>query len=866
MYSLNEIRKSFLDFFESKDHYVNKSYSLVPENDKSLLLINAGMAPLKKYFTGEEIPPNRRMATCQKCMRTGDIDNVGHTDRHATYFEMLGNFSFGDYFKEESLKWGYEYFTEVLKLDKDKLWASVYETDDEAYNIWKDIIKIDENKIVRLGKEDNFWEKGTGPCGPCSEIYYDRGAEHGCGSPDCKPGCDCDRYMEVWNHVFTQYDKDEEGNYNNLSNPNIDTGMGLERIACVMQNVSSIFEIDTIKILLNKVMEVTNTKENTTSVRIITDHIRAITFMISDGIMPNNEGRGYVLRKIIRRAYRHGKLLGMKDVFLYQLVDTVIDINKDAYPELLERKEFIKKVLKLEEERFQATIEQGFVILKKYIDELKGDMLSGESAFKLYDTYGFPLDLTKEILVESNKKVDEEEFNKYMLEQKERARNARDNSSAWGKNIISELDLTDTEFLGYTDLESSSTIIAIIKEEEALDALSKEDENVQIILDRTPFYAESGGQVGDKGIIKNDEFEFVVENTVKSMDKFVHIGRVNKGFITKGAEVQAVVDKDYRLSNMRNHTATHLLHQALRDVLGEHVEQKGSLVEAKRLRFDFSHMESISQKDIRLIENIVNEKILSALDVNTSISSVEEAKKAGARALFGEKYGDEVRVVSIDDYSVELCGGTHVKNTGSIGMFKIVSESGIASGVRRIEAITAKEVINYMNERDHLIDSLNDLLNTNTAALEDKVQSTIEELKSITKELQKEKANKLLSSVDDIIKTKETINEFNVIIKKIENVDMDGLRTLGDDILARSEENTIIVLASVLDDKVNLLSLCDKKAIANNVHCGKLIKEIASVTKGGGGGRPNMAQAGGKDITKVDEALELAYEIIRKIS
>ncbi len=865
MYSLNEIRKSFLDFFESKDHYVNKSYSLIPENDKSLLLINAGMAPLKNYFTGEETPPKKRMTTCQKCMRTGDIDNVGHTDRHATFFEMLGNFSFGDYFKEESLQWGYEYFTKVLKLDEDKLWASIYETDEEAYHIWKDIIKIDENRIVRLGKEDNFWEKGTGPCGPCSEIYYDRGAEYGCGDPNCKPGCECDRYMEVWNHVFTQYDKDEEGNYNKLANPNIDTGMGLERIACVMQNVSSIFEIDTIKILLNKVMEVTNTTENTTSVRIITDHIRAITFMISDGIMPNNEGRGYVLRKIIRRAYRHGKLLGMEDVFLYRLVDTVIEINKGAYPELLERKDFIKKVLKLEEERFQATIDQGFVILTKYIDELEGTMLSGEHAFKLYDTYGFPLDLTKEILSESGKTVDEKEFNKHMLEQKERARNARDNSSAWGKNLISELNIKDTEFLGYTELTSSSQIVAIIKDEETLDALNEGDKDIQLILDRTPFYAESGGQVGDKGIIKTDEFEFVVENTVKSMDKFIHIGRMKKGFVVVGAEVKAFVDKEYRLANMRNHTATHLLHQALRDVLGEHVEQKGSLVEAKRLRFDFSHMESIRFEDIKRIEDIVNEKILSALDVNTKISNVEEAKKAGARALFGEKYGDEVRVVSIDDYSVELCGGTHVKNTGSIGMFKIISESGIASGVRRIEAITAKEVINYMNDRDQLINSLNEVLNTNTASLEDKVKSTLEELKATTKELQQEKSNKLLSSVEDIIASKEQVNHFNVIVKKLENVDMDGLRTLGDDILARSEENTIIVLASILEDKVNLLSLCDKTAMSNKVHCGKLIKEIASVTKGGGGGRPNMAQAGGKDITKVDEALALSYELIKNI-
>ncbi len=866
---LNEIRKSFLDFFESKDHLVKKSFSLVPESDKSLLLINAGMAPLKTYFTGEETPPNTKMATCQRCIRTADIDNVGHTSRHATFFEMLGNFSFGDYFKVESLEWGWEYITEVLGLPVDNLWATVYLTDDDAYDIWKDVIGISEDRIVRLGKEDNFWEKGTGPCGPCSEIYYDRGEKYGCDNPDCKPGCECDRFIEFWNHVFTQFDRDAEGNYNDLAKPNIDTGMGLERIACIMQDVESIFEIDTMKHVLDAVVNKAgitfgeNPKE-TISVKIITDHVRAISFMVLDGIMPNNEGRGYVLRKILRRAYRHGKLLGIEGTFLTDLVDEVIEISKAAYPELVEKKDFIKKVIALEEERFQQTINQGLDILKDYIKSIEGTVLSGEQAFKLYDTYGFPIDLTKEILAEENLTVDEAAFNDEMKKQKERARAARNDQSAWEKSALAETDIAGTLFGGYTELNGTAKVMAIISEGELVDSIG-ENTKAEIVLDQTTFYAESGGQVGDVGEIKTADGVFVVTDTIKAiMDRFIHRGYMKSGLLQTGAEAETIVDADMRMASARNHTATHILHRVLQDTLGEHVEQKGSLVESSKLRFDFSHFEGITHDVLSKIEADVNRKLFETLPVATEELAIEDAKKKGATALFGEKYGDTVRVVTVGDFSMELCGGTHVQNASQIGLFKILTESGIAAGVRRIEAITGSSVFDYLSDVENKMKDVAHMVKGTMDDVDAKVESLTQEVKMLNKEIEKMKSKAASSGLDDIIKGAKEINGIFVVTAKLSGVQPNNLRELADKISDKLNDG-VIVLASDNGDKVALIAMATKGAIDKGAHAGNIIKEVAKITGGGGGGRPNMAQAGGKDGSKIEVALNRVIEIIEDL-
>ncbi len=871
---LNEIRKAFLNFFESKDHYVRPSYSLVPEKDKSLLLINAGMAPLKPYFMGTETPPSKRMATSQKCIRTGDIENVGKTARHATFFEMMGNFSFGDYFKEESITWGWEFCIKHLKMPPEKLWVSIYKDDDEAFEIWNKKIGIPKEKIVRLGKEDNFWEIGTGPCGPCSEIYFDRGEEFGCDSEECKPGCDCDRYVEFWNHVFTQYDKDEEGNYHPLPNPNIDTGMGLERVACIMQNVSSIFEVDTIRHILDGVLAVSkkeygkNAKDDI-SIRIITDHIRAVTFMVGDGILPSNEGRGYVLRRLLRRAARHGKLLGIKGNFLSSLVDKVIEVSGDAYPELEERRDYIKKIISIEEERFQQTIDQGIEILKEYIEELKKDdkkVLSGENAFKLYDTYGFPLDLTKEILEEENMKVDEEGFNKEMEKQRERARAAREEMEevGWKSDALSKIaDGIDSEFVGYDNYETDAEILAIIRNGELLEEAEKESE-VDIVLNKTPFYSEGGGQIGDKGIIKGEGFKVEINNCKKGNNGIpLHMGKVIDGQVKVGQKAKALIDIENRMNTARNHTATHLLHKALKEILGDHVQQAGSLVTPDRLRFDFTHFQAISEEELGKVEFLVNEKILESLKVNAIETTQDNAKEMGAAALFGEKYGEVVRVISIGEFSKELCGGTHVNNTSEIALFKIVSESGVAAGVRRIEAITGKEVYKYMTDITGKLRNISKLLKTGINDIEGKIESINTEMKILQKENEKLKNKLASSSMDDIIKSAEEIDGINIVAHKLTNLDMDSLRNLGDKIKDKLD-SSCIVLASEMEGKVSFVAMATEDAVKKGIHAGKILKEVAKIAGGGGGGRPNMAQAGAKDPSKIDEALSKVKGIVKQ--
>lgn len=872
---LNEIRKKFLDFFESKDHYVRPSYPLVPEKDKSLLLINAGMAPLKPYFMGAEVPPKKRMATCQKCIRTGDIENVGKTARHATFFEMLGNFSFGDYFKKESIAWGWEFCTEHLKLPVEKLWVSIYLDDDEAFDIWHNEIGFPKERIVRLGKEDNFWEIGTGPCGPCSEIYFDRGEDYGCDSEDCKPGCECDRYVEFWNHVFTQFEKDEQGNYHKLPKPNIDTGMGLERVACIMQDVDTIFEVDTIKHILDGVLEICKKEYGKSdkvdiSIRIITDHIKAVTFMVSDGILPSNEGRGYVLRRLLRRAARHGKILGIEESFLTNLCDKVLEAYGEAYPELIERKDYIKKIISVEEEKFQKTIDQGIEMLKDYIHKMmisEENILHGEDAFKLYDTFGFPLDLTKEILEEENIKVDIEGFNREMEKQRERARAARKDMEelGWEKGhqiVIGEKAKSD--FVGYDNFSIYTEVLALIKDGELADEVRAGD-NVSIVLESTPLYPEGGGQVGDKGVIYKEDAKIEVTDSNKVKmggdEHIVHKGKVLSGSFKKDEAVKVIVDMDNRMNTTRNHTATHLLHKALKEVVGNHVEQAGSLVTPEKLRFDFTHFEAVSKEDIAKVEKLVNKQIFEALDVEIKNMSIEDAKKSGAAALFGEKYGETVRVVSVGDYSIELCGGTHVLNSSEIGMLKIVSESGVAAGVRRIEAITGREVYKYITDMDNRIKGISVALKSNINDIEGKIETINEEMKRLQKENEALK-NKLASgSMDEILKSSKEIGELNVIAYKLSNMDMDSLRNLGDK-LKDKLESCLIVLASDKDGKVNLVSMASEDAVKKGAHAGKVIKEVAKITGGGGGGRPNMAQAGGKDPSKIDEALAKVYELV----
>ncbi|ENY8961480.1 alanine--tRNA ligase [Clostridioides difficile] len=870
---LNEIRSKFLEFFESKGHYVANSYSLVPNNDKSLLLINSGMAPLKNYFSGVEVPPSVRMCTSQKCIRTGDIENVGITARHATFFEMMGNFSFGDYFKRESIKWGWEFVTEWLNIPEDKIWVTVYEEDDDSYDIWAKEMNFPEERMVRLGKDDNFWEIGTGPCGPCSEIYFDRGEEYGCDNPDCKPGCDCDRYLEFWNHVFTQFDRDEEGNYSLLENKNIDTGMGLERMGCIMQGVDTIFEVDTIKSILEAVEKLTGVKygenpKNDISIRIITDHIRAVTFLVSDGVLPSNEGRGYVLRRLLRRAARHGKLLGVKELFLQKLIDEVIKVNDKAYPVLVEKESYIKKVVGIEEEKFNETIDQGTEILNSYIEVLKNEgktVLSGQEAFKLYDTYGFPIDLTKEILEEEHLSVDEEAFNEEMEKQKERARNARGNmdGESWKEDPLSKLESTvDSTFNGYSEIYGEGTIEAIVKDDELVQS-AEEGDKVSIVLDNTTFYPEGGGQVGDCGLITNENLVLEVLNTKKGANNSIkHIGIIKSGRISNGDKVKTLVDRETRMSAARNHSATHLLHKALREVLGEHVNQAGSLVTPEKLRFDITHFEAISNEELKVIEEKVNNVILSSLDIKCDIMNIKEAKEKGATALFGEKYGDEVRVVSMGDYSTELCGGTHLTNTSQVGMFKILSEGGVAAGVRRIEAITGKAVYEYLKERDGIISEVCVNLKSKEDNLIQRISSLLEENKNLSKELHDMKAKMSLQSVDSIFDSKVEVNGVNLITNKFEGMDMDTLRETADNLRDKLGSG-VVVLANVVDDKVNFVVTATKDVLDKGIHSGNIVREVAKIAGGKGGGRPNMAQAGASDVSKVDQALSYASEVIK---
>ncbi|MCC0683833.1 alanine--tRNA ligase [Clostridioides sp. ZZV14-6345] len=870
---LNEIRSKFLEFFESKGHYVANSYSLVPNNDKSLLLINSGMAPLKNYFSGVEVPPNVRMCTSQKCIRTGDIENVGITARHATFFEMMGNFSFGDYFKRESIKWGWEFVTEWLNIPEDKIWVTVYEEDDDSYDIWAKEMNFPEERMVRLGKDDNFWEIGIGPCGPCSEIYFDRGEEYGCDNPDCKPGCDCDRYLEFWNHVFTQFDRDEEGNYSLLESKNIDTGMGLERMGCIMQGVDTIFEVDTIKSILEAVEKLTGVKygenpKNDISIRIITDHIRAVTFLVSDGVLPSNEGRGYVLRRLLRRAARHGKLLGVKELFLQKLIDEVIKVNDKAYPVLVEKESYIKKVVGIEEGKFNETIDQGTEILNSYIEVLKNEgktVLSGQEAFKLYDTYGFPIDLTKEILEEEHISVDEEAFNEEMEKQKERARNARGNmdGESWKEDPLSKLESTvDSIFNGYSEIYGEGTVEAIVKDDELVQS-AKEGDKISIVLDNTTFYPEGGGQVGDCGLITNGNLVLEVLNTKKGANNSIkHIGIIKSGIISNGDKVKTLVDRETRIAAARNHSATHLLHKALKEVLGDHVNQAGSLVTPERLRFDITHFEAISNEELKVIEEKVNNVILSSLDIKCDIMNIKEAKEKGATALFGEKYGDEVRVVSMGDYSTELCGGTHLTNTSQVGMFKILSEGGVAAGVRRIEAITGKAVYEYLKERDGIISEVCVNLKSKEDNLIQRISSLLEENKNLSKELHDMKAKMSLQSADSIFDSKVEVNGVNLITNKFEGMDMDTLRETADNLRDKLGSG-VVVLANVVDDKINFVVTATKDVLDKGIHSGNIVREVAKIAGGKGGGRPNMAQAGANDVSKVDQALSYASEVIK---
>ncbi len=870
---LHEIRKEYLDFFEEKSHLVIPSYSLVPQNDKSLLLIGAGMAPLKKFFTGEAKPKENRMASCQKCIRTGDIENVGITDRHGTFFEMLGNFSFGDYFKKEAIAWAWEFLIDHLELNPEEIWVTVYEDDDEAEEIWHKDIKIPMDRIVRLGKEDNFWELEVGPSGPCSEIYVDRGESFGCGEATCKPGCDCDRFLEIWNLVFTQFDKDTEGNYNPLPNPNIDTGMGLERIAAYMEGVESIFEIKAIRGILNKIEEISKKdygkdENEDISMRIITDHARAMTFLVSDKVIPSNEGRGYVLRRLIRRAARHGKLLGIEGVFLGEVVNEVIDSWKVQYQELEENKEEIKKIIRMEEQKFQETIDQGLSILEKYMDEMKADnktILAGDKAFKLYDTYGFPIDLTREILVEKGLGVDEDEFNKNMDHQREMARAARSTGEAgWvsSEDVKIYGDLM-TGFEGYETTKSDSVIVGIYKDSAELELIKAGDKAV-IIVENSPFYAESGGQVGDTGYMETSSGRLRVLDTQNTKKNHrLHIVEVESGEVKLGDKVDLLVDASRRNFIMRNHTATHLLHRALKDVLGEGVNQAGSVVEETRLRFDFTHGEPVTNDQLLEIERLVNSKIFEAIETKTVVTNMDEAKKLGAVGLFEDKYGDTVRVLNIGGYSIELCGGTHVKNTSEIGLFKIISESSISSGVRRIEAVTSKGAYDYLLSLENSLDSLAATLKASRQNIEDRARTIVDENHNLGKELESMVSKLAASASDDLISKKEDLDGINFIAARMENMDMKALRDLGDE-LKNKLGSGLIVLAGVKDGRLFFVVTATKDLVEKGIHAGKIIKEVSGVTGGSGGGRPDMAQAGGKDIEKIEEALEMSRKIVKE--
>lgn len=871
-YGVNQLRKMFLEFFESKGHLAMKSFSLVPHNDKSLLLINSGMAPLKPYFTGQEIPPRRRVTTCQKCIRTGDIENVGKTARHGTFFEMLGNFSFGDYFKNEAIEWSWEFLTEVVGLDPDRLYPSIYEEDEEAFEIWNKKMGIPAERIFRFGKADNFWEHGSGPCGPCSEIYYDRGEKYGCGSPDCTVGCECDRYMEIWNNVFTQFDNDGHGHYSELEQKNIDTGMGLERLASVVQDVDSIFDVDTLKALRDHICRLADTEygkdaQADISIRVITDHTRSVTFMISDGIMPSNEGRGYVLRRLLRRACRHGRLLGIEGSFIPELAQTVIEGSKDGYPELEEKKDFILKMIAKEEDQFNKTIDQGLGILAEMTAKMEAEQtttLSGADAFKLYDTYGFPIDLTKEILEEKGMQVDEEGFHASMEVQRKTARAARGETNYMGADVTvyESIDPSITStFVGYDNLAWKSPITVLTSDTEIVEALS-DGQRGTVFAEETPFYATSGGQEADTGIIRTAEGEFKVEDTVKLLGgKSGHVGVVIKGMIKIGDQAELCVNAEKRALSARNHSATHLLQKALRTVLGTHVEQAGSSVNEDRLRFDFSHFSAMTAEELQKVEEIVNEQIVAGLPVKVENMPIEEARKTGAQALFGEKYGDVVRVVNMGDYSIEFCGGTHVKNTNEIMAFKILSESGVAAGVRRIEALTSKGLIRYYDNLEKKLNEAAKVLKATPDNLAEKIAHLTAENKALHSEVESLKSKLAQDAMGDVMDQVQEIKGVKLLAAEVDGVDMNGLRDLGDQLKEKLGEG-VVVLASGNDGKVSLMVTATDAAMKQGAHAGNLVKAIAGLVGGGGGGRPNMAQAGGKNPAGIQEALKKAAEAL----
>ncbi len=868
--SLNDIREKYLSFFESKGHLRLPSFSLVPNNDKSLLLINSGMAPMKKYFTGEVTPPKTRVTTCQKCIRTPDIECVGKTDRHGTFFEMLGNFSFGDYFKKEATAWAWEFCTQVLEMPVDKLYVTIYENDDEAFDIWTKQNGVDPSHIVRLGKEDNFWEHGSGPCGPCSEIYFDRGEKYGCGSPDCGPGCECDRYTEFWNNVFTQFDNDGNNNYTPLAHPNIDTGMGLERLACILQGVDNIFEVDTVQNIMKKISEIAGVKyhednKKDISLRVITDHVRSSTFMIGDGVIPSNNGRGYVLRRLIRRACRHGRLLGVKEPFLYKVCDTVIKENEVAYPELMDKAELIKKVILSEEESFGKTIDAGLALLDEYIAKMDGNVFSGEDAFKLNDTYGFPLDLTKDILEEKGITVDEDKFNALLENQKKTARAARKDAGAdaWKGSAV-KIDADPTEFLGYTDFDCEAAVKAIINNDgESVNMLGAGEEGA-IVLDKTTFYAQSGGQVGDSGVIKvNDENVFLVADTSKNDDKiYIHSGCVSKGVISVGDKVSVSINELRRISIMRNHTAAHLLQGALRKVLGTHVEQAGQLVNEFEVRFDFTHFNAMTEEEIAKVELIVNNFIMSSTPVTMQEMPIEEAKKMGAMMLFGEKYGDVVRVVKAGDLSTEFCGGTHVSNSGQLGLFKITSEASVASGVRRITAVTGMNLLGMLKAAELTIKNVASNLKTFENDIENKVEAIISENKSNEKEILALNAQITKLKSADMFNNPVMIGDIELYTAEIDGATPDALRSMGDDLKAQND-NAVAVIASVNGEKATLVAVCGKNAVKAGLKAGDIVREAAKIAGGGGGGRPDSAMAGAKDISKLGDAISAAESIVK---
>ena len=869
--SLNDIREKYLSFFESKGHLRLPSFSLVPNNDKSLLLINSGMAPMKKYFTGEVTPPRSRVTTCQKCIRTPDIEQVGKTARHGTFFEMLGNFSFGDYFKKEATAWAWEFCTKVLEMPVDKLYVTIYENDDEAFEIWTKQNGVDPSHIVRLGKEDNFWEHGSGPCGPCSEIYFDRGEKYGCGSPDCGPGCECDRFTEFWNNVFSQFNNDGNGNYTELAQKNIDTGMGLERLACIMQGVDNIFEVDTVQNTMKKISEIAGVKyhddeKNDVSLRVITDHVRSSTFMIGDGVIPSNNGRGYVLRRLIRRACRHGRLLGVNEPFLYKVCETVLEDNKVAYPELQDKAELIKKVILSEEESFGKTIDAGLARLDEYIENTEGTVFSGEDAFKLNDTFGFPLDLTKDVLEERGMTVDEEKFNELLANQKATARAARKDAGAdaW-KNTSVKIDAEKTVFTGYTDFTAEAKVLALVNADGEIVDMLGAGEKGSVVLDKTPFYATSGGQVADTGVITADGVEFDVEDTSKNADGiYIHSGTVKDGVVSVGNTVNAQIDADRRKSVMRNHTAAHLLQAALREVLGTHVEQAGQLVNDKEVRFDFTHFNPLTTEELSRVEVIVNKEILACAPVSMQEMPIEEAKKMGAMMLFGEKYGDIVRVVKAGDASTEFCGGTHVASTGELGLFKIVSEASVAAGVRRIVALTGTGVLNYLNECEDTVKFASATFKSADNEVKDRITAIVAENKAKDKEIQNLNAEMTKLKSADMFSSAVDVDGLELYTAKVEGTTPDALRSMGDDVKTKGD-NVVAVLAGVNGDKANFVAVCGKGAIAKGVKAGDLVKEVAKIANGGGGGRPDSAMAGAKDITKIDEALSKAEKIVKSL-